>query len=97
MINTRAYLKVKHHIYKNMKEEISNIKDKCKLENFDAKLLDDFNENDIIIFAFFKNLGLETIAQAGACFYDKNNRPIIGLFEINSEKDSFQNSEKINM
>ena len=90
----RKFLKVKHHIYKNMKEEISNIKDKCKLENFDAKLLDDFNENDIIIFAFYKNLGLETIAQAGPCFNDTNNRPIIGLLEINSEKDAFENSEK---
>ena len=55
--------------------------------------MDDFNENDIIFFVFYKNLGLETIAQAGACFYDKNNRPIIGLLEINSGKDAFKNSD----
>jgi len=89
----RKFLKVKHHIEKNLKEEISNIKDNCGLEDFDEKLLDDFNENDLIIFAYYKNLGLETIAQAGACFYDKNNRPIIGLLEINSGKEAFKNTD----
>ena len=90
----RKFLKVRHYIEKNLKEEINNIKDKCGFEDFNEKLLDNFNENDIIIFIYYKNLGLNTVAQAGPCFHDKNKRPIIGLLHINSGQKAFKSSDK---
>lgn len=88
----RKFLKVRHQIEKNLKEEINTIKVNCGFEEFNEKLLNNFNDNDIIIFIYYKNLGLDIIAQSGACFYDNNNRPIIGLLIINSGKEAFKTS-----
>ena len=79
----QKFLKVRHIIEKDLKEEINFIKGNCSLTEFNENFLDSFKENDIVIFIFLKSLKSTTLASSRPCYYDNNNRPIFGLIYIN--------------